>query len=167
MFRSSNRCQELQLARLLLRPVTVDDLLPLAKVAQTTDSPRIETMIRNSREWWQRHGYGLWVIVPKGEISLIGWCGLRPIQTPDEPELLYGLAESARGQGFAAAAAQAVVEFALGLSDVCGVWAATTPDHLASIRVMESSGMSFDCRAHLDGIDSVIYRLRKVAATAR
>jgi len=153
--------QELHSARLLLRPVTLRDLLPLAHAAQTTDNARIDTMIRNSRDCWQRHGYGMWVIVPKGADSLIGWCGLRPIQTPGEPELLYGLAEPARGLGFAAEAARAVVEFAFGLPDVSGVWAATTPDHLASIHVMERSGMSFDCRAHLDGVDSVIYRLRR------
>jgi RimJ/RimL family protein N-acetyltransferase len=158
---------KLHSARLLLRPVTAGDLQPLAHVAQTTDNARIDAMIRNSRDCWQRHGYGMWVIVPEREGSLIGWCGLRSIQTPGEPELLYGVAEPARGQGFAAEAARAVVEFALGLPDVSGVWAATTPDHLASIRVMERSGMSFDCRAHLDGVDSVIYRLRKVATKPR
>jgi RimJ/RimL family protein N-acetyltransferase len=167
MFRSSIRCDELHSLRLRLRPVTVRDLLPLAHAAQTTDNARIETMIRNSRDWWQRCGYGMWVILPKDEDSPIGWCGLRPIKTADEPELLYGLAEPVRGQGFAAEAARAVVEFALGLPEVSGVWAATTPEHRASIRVMERSGMSFDCRAHLDGVDSVIYRVRKGVATAR
>jgi RimJ/RimL family protein N-acetyltransferase len=158
---------ELHSARLFLRPVTAGDLFPLAHVAQTTDKARIDAMIRNSRDCWQQHGFGMWVIVPKREDFLIGWCGLRPSQTPGEPELLYGLVESARGQGFAAEAARTVVEFACGLPDINGVWAATTPDHQASIRVMERSGMSFDCRAQLDGVDSVIYRLRKVAATPR
>jgi RimJ/RimL family protein N-acetyltransferase len=151
--------QELLSARLRLRPLDSHDLLELCRVAETQDCARIETLIRNSHDWWQRHGYGMWVVIPRAETSLIGWCGLRPIHTPDVPELLYGLAAPARGRGFAAEAARAAIGFAFGLHGIKGVWAATTPDHLASIRVMERSGMSFDSRAQLDDVDSVIYRV--------
>jgi ribosomal-protein-alanine N-acetyltransferase len=130
-------------------------------VAATQDIARIETLICNSHDWWQRCGYGMWVVLPKDEISLIGWCGMRPIQSPDMPELFYGLSAPARGHGFAAEAARAVIDFAFKRPGIKGVWAATTPDHAASIRVMERSGMSFDCRAQLDGVDSVIYRIRR------
>ena len=135
------------------------DLSALAGVAETQDSARLETLISNSHSWWQRHGYGMWVILMKDENSLIGWCGLRPLQTPDVPEVLYGLATAARGRGLATEAVRATIDFAFRLPDVKGVWAATTPDHQASIGVMSRSGMSFDRRARLDGVDSVIYRL--------
>jgi [ribosomal protein S5]-alanine N-acetyltransferase len=153
--------QDIHSARLLLRPAVLRDLLPLAHAAQTPDDSKIEALIHKSREWWQAHRYGMWVILPKGEDPLIGWCALRPMQSPEEPELLYGLAASARGQGFAAEAARAVVEFAFRIHRVMGVWAATTSDHAASVRVMERVGMSFDCRVVLDGVDSVIYRIRR------
>jgi len=153
--------QEIHCARLLLRPAVLRDLIPLAHAAQTQEDSKIEALIHKSRVWWQAHGYGVWVILPKGEDSLIGWCGLRPIQSPEEPELLYGLAASARGQGFAAEAARAVVEFAFRIHGVMGVWAATTSDRVASVRVMERVGMSFDCRVVLDGVDSVIYRIQR------
>jgi len=54
----------------------------------------------------------MWVIVPAREDLLIGWCGLRPIQTPGQPELRYGLAEAARGLGFADIARRGPLAFA-------------------------------------------------------
>jgi [ribosomal protein S5]-alanine N-acetyltransferase len=137
------------------------DLVPLADAAQAEDDSRIEALIHNSRQWWRAHGYGIWVILRKGEDGIIGWCGLRPVHSANEPELLYGLAARARGRGFAAEAARAVVEFALLVPVIKGVWAATTPDHISSVRVMERIGMTFDCRAALEGVDSVIYRIRR------
>jgi RimJ/RimL family protein N-acetyltransferase len=53
------------------------------------------------------------------------------------------------------------VSFLLHLPRVRSVWAVTRADHLASISVMQKSGLIFERRAILDGKDSVIYRLHR------
>lgn len=57
---------------------------------------------------------------------------------------------------------RAVAEVLLGRPGIRSVWAATTPHHFASIRVMEKVGMVLERRSVLDGIDSVIYRARQL-----
>jgi hypothetical protein len=48
---------------------------------------------------------------------------------------------------------------AFALPHVRSVWAATTPTHAASIRVMQKLGMLCRRRTLLEGIDSVIYSI--------
>lgn len=105
-----------------------------------------------------------WLIVDSESEMPLGWCGVRPGNSPNEPELLYGLAPAAKGRGIATEAARAVVEYVLQLPGVESVWAATEPSHSASIGVMQRIGMTLEGCGELDGVDSVIYRIRNRAA---
>ena len=93
----------------------------------------------------------------------IGWCGLRPGDSPLNPELFYGLAPSAQGKGLASEAARAAVHYAHTLPGIESVWSATRVDHAVSIAVMERIGMVFERRGDLDGVMSVVYRIWRSA----
>jgi RimJ/RimL family protein N-acetyltransferase len=82
---------------------------------------------------------------------------LRPLPEPSEPELSYGVRAEDRRLGLATEVASAALVHAFALPHLNSVWAATTPAHATSIRVMEKLGMICRRRTLLDGIDSVIY----------
>ena len=144
-----------------LRPAVLADE-SLVRVA-AADTSRIGQLMVHSAQWWVAHHYGLWILVDVKSHQPIGWCGLRPGDSPLNPELFYGLAPSAQGKGLASEAARAAVHYALTLPGIESVWAATRIDHAVSIAVMERIGMVFERRGNLDVVESVVYRIRRGA----
>jgi RimJ/RimL family protein N-acetyltransferase len=145
--------------RLRLRPALVGDIDALNRLAGGKDLERSRKAVLEQRQWWGRYGYGLWVLSHKHDDTLLGWCGLKPGADPSTPELFYGLDAEARGHGYATEMARAVVEFALRLSNVSSVWAATSVSHAASQAVLQRIGMVFAERRVLDGVESCVYRV--------
>jgi len=73
-----NMPKQLQTSRLILRPIASKHINSIVQAAGTADSDRIKTLVRNSEEWWQSYGYGVWVILDAESEDCIGWCGLQP-----------------------------------------------------------------------------------------
>lgn len=147
--------------RLLLRLAEREDVGSLARAAETRTTDRISATIERQPAVWARHGYGLWVIVPRMEMRLVGWCGLKPGSTPDKPEITYGLEPESRRQGFATEAVKAVIAFALVNPDIQSVWGATATGNLASAAVMKRAGMALETAGVLDGVPSFIFRVAR------
>lgn len=147
--------------RLFLRPAVSDDIESIILAAGARKSERIPAFVSNQSQWWSTLGYGLWVLLNPGDSTLIGWCGLRPGDTPLQPEVLYGLAQAAQGKGYATEALRAVITFAFSVPGVSSVWAATAIGNSASIAVMKRAGMSLERQGELDGVESVIYRANR------
>ena len=150
--------------RLRLRPAEPGGVEFLTRVhaargAGTADTRRVQTFVRDSEIWWRSHGYGVWVASWRDGGHPAAWCSLRPLREPSEPELSYGVRAEDRGVGLATEAAGGALAHAFALPHVRSVWAATTPAHAASIRVMQKLGMICRRRTLLEGIDSVIYSI--------
>jgi RimJ/RimL family protein N-acetyltransferase len=87
-----------------------------------------------------RAGYGLWVVTDAAG-TLVGSCGLRPVEDTAEIEILYSVEPARWGAGLATEAAAAVLRHAfadLGLARVLG---GTDEPNVASRRVLEKLGM--------------------------
>ena len=156
--------------RLRLSPATPDDVELLAAMRDTSGPPepahteRVRALVEANVERFAKHGFGLWVLRGSGDAAsggLVGWVGLRPRETPIEPELLYGLAHEARGKGFATEAAGAVLDRVFASDTVEGVWAVTDPTNLSSCRVLERLGLKLDFEGDFDGRHSRVYRLAR------
>jgi [ribosomal protein S5]-alanine N-acetyltransferase len=165
-------CVELQTARLRLRAATGADAATLATLAGEPDPEgkrvaRSMALVENSRRWCTEFGYGLWVLERLPTEAVIGWCGLRPHEEPQAPELLYGMAPAARGLGLATEAVEAVISWLFSRSDITGLWAVTDPSNTASERLLERVGFDFERRGEFDGLDSLIYRLSAITWRAR
>ena len=81
-----------------------------------------------------------WIITTKADGEIIGDCGwFRDGESTDTVEIGYGLAESARRQGFASEAVAAVVEHAWSIG-VARIVATTDDENVASVRVLEKLG---------------------------
>jgi RimJ/RimL family protein N-acetyltransferase len=163
---------EIRTARLLLRAATSVDALALVDFTGEPDTAderlrRVTALVENSENWYREHGYGLWVLERSSADGIIGWCGLRPRERPQEPELLYGLAPTARGQGFASEAVAAVVNWLFRRPEITGVWAVTDPTNTASAQVLERVGLVLEYRGEFDGLDSLVYRISVADWNAR
>jgi 8-oxo-dGTP pyrophosphatase MutT (NUDIX family) len=118
-------------------------------------------MIGNSARWLDEHGFGLWVLTRPPSPAVAGFVGLRPRESAFEPELLYGLAPSARGQGLATEAARLVLEARFADPRTTGVWAVTDPLNQRSRAVLERLGFALEREGEFDGRPSALYRLTR------
>jgi len=120
------------------------------------DGTRTFEETKQELEWFQ-HGHpafpqlGLWATVERASGTFLGRCGLLPweIQGKPEVELAFLIDKSRWGEGLATEAASNIIDYArsqLGLSRlICLI----TPGNVASVRVAEKVGMSFE-REHED-----------------
>jgi ribosomal-protein-alanine N-acetyltransferase len=74
---------------------------------------------------------------------------------------MYGLAKPWWGCGLATEASRAALEYAFGVLGAGRVTAVTDPPNVASVRVMERLGMRFVHRGTVNGLESVVYELRR------
>lgn len=88
-----------------------------------------------------RPGYGQFLIEDRQSGAALGVCGLLYRDELELSDVGYALVPEARGHGYAAEAAAAVLEYArceLGVADVAAL---VSPGNAASIRVLEKLGM--------------------------
>lgn len=155
----------LETNRLLLRPLTLDDLPILATLYRDPDIRRFfpegtltEAQTKEELEWiinvyYEQYGFGLWATIHKATDQFIGRCGLIPwtLEGQKEVEVAYLLDKAYWGQGLATEVAEAIRDYGftqLGLSRlICLI----DPGHYASRRVAEKIGMFLE--QSLDGID--------------
>lgn len=94
---------------------------------------------------------GFWAAHLRDGSGFIGWFHLRPDRiSAAEMELGYRLQRNVWGQGLATEGSKALLENAFrewGYEKVC---ARTMVDNLASRRVMEKSGLKFECDFHYE-----------------
>ncbi len=88
---------------------------------------------------------GFWAAHLRDDDEFIGWFHLRPDRiSPGEMELGYRLKRSVWGRGLATEGARALLKRALGEWGYAKVCARTRAGHLASRRVMEKAGLTFE-----------------------
>jgi RimJ/RimL family protein N-acetyltransferase len=112
--------------------------------AVTQDIDAALGRIRKSQE---ENGFCFWAVERKADGLFLGYCGLKIIAdeiapVPGEIEIGWRLRDDAWGQGHAAEAARACVEWAWANLEVERIVSFTTPANEPSWRLMERIGMS-------------------------
>jgi [ribosomal protein S5]-alanine N-acetyltransferase len=174
----------LETDRLILRRFVEDDVDNLFELNSDPDVVRftpdkqversvIQTQIlpRFFALYEKYNGYGIWAIVEKSSQEFIGWFLFRPVEdaryfdetlaNPNDIELGYRLRKAAWGKGYATEGSKALILkgfFELGTQCVVAVALA---ENIASIRVMEKSGLKFQKRLVYEkiGQEVVVYVL--------
>ena len=93
---------------------------------------------------YEQHGFGLWLVELKGGNTAVGICGLLKREALADVDIGFAFLPRHRSSGYALESAAAVLEYSrnsLGLERVVAI---TDPDNVASLRVLEKIGMSFD-----------------------
>jgi RimJ/RimL family protein N-acetyltransferase len=144
-----------QLAVIFSDPQVVKFLLPNRAATREETQKALESMMRH----WRVHGYGRWAIVHRETQKLIGYGGLRCFE--ETPELVYLLARPHWGCGLATEVASACLEYGFMQRGFERIIALTRPDNLASRRVMEKVGLSYEMNVNLFNLDVVFYALSR------
>jgi RimJ/RimL family protein N-acetyltransferase len=162
---------ELETARLLLRPWREEDLDAYARICSDPEVMRYmsSTMTRDQaaqqmERWirhWEERGFGLWAVEEKATRVFIGRIGL--LYHDDWPEdehkteVGWLLDRSHWGRGLATEGALASLRYGfeeLGLERIISI---TKPANLASRRVMEKAGLTYRGETRWRDMDVVWY----------
>jgi len=120
---------------------------------------RAEAAVREGAGDFERHGFGLWVAEEADR--LVGFCGLRPLDHGPDVEVLYGIAPSRWGKGFATEVALAMVRYGFeeaGLDRILGI---ADKENAASRRVLEKIGMTFEEHVIHEGREEARYSIQR------
>ncbi len=135
--------------RLVLRPLGVADVDALHELMLVEPVRRYlcdgELLPRAVVEGWriasdalfQRVGVGLWCVRERGAAPLVGLTGYAEFFEPPVLELLFALAPSRWGRGYAVEMASAAIEQGFTRGGMETIRASTDEPNAASIRVME------------------------------
>ena len=144
----------IETSRLTLRMFTPDDLDELYSLfsdplvvryvgtGETASKAETETALNGIMNHWERHGFGRWAILDKRSQRFIGYGGLRLLI--DTPEVVYHLATASWGKGLATEIATASLRYGFEEKSFERIVAIAKPENLASIRVMQKAGLTYE-----------------------
>jgi ribosomal-protein-alanine N-acetyltransferase len=161
---SQSQIPTIETERLLLRPVAPEDLEEWTArifadpevvrfVPSSTTDPheRARRMYAFIARMWAERGYGEWLVTDKADGQLIGHCGLLHVGETGETEIDYALARPYWGRGIATEAAFACLRFGFAETPLEQVIGLVVPEHIASRRVLEHVGFTYQGDARYFG----------------
>lgn len=165
----------LETERLILRPLTLDDLDALFALYRDPEIRKYfpegtltyaET--KEELEWiidvyYGQYGFGLWATIYKATGAFIGRCGLLPwtIEGRQEVEVAYLLDKAYWGQGLATEVAEAIVTYGFEHLRLSRIICLPEPENQASCRVAEKIGMTLERELELDGVMARLYSMAR------
>jgi ribosomal-protein-alanine N-acetyltransferase len=159
--------------RLVLRGFVAEDLDPLAQILSDPEvmrympggapmaRERAERTFQSILHHWEERGFGWWAVVYRSDGCLIGWCGLGHVDELDEVEVAYLLDRPYWGQGVATEGARASLKYGFEQLQLERVIALAHVENIASQRVMQKNGMTYEAHLHLWGLDLVKYAVSR------
>jgi ribosomal-protein-alanine N-acetyltransferase len=141
-----------------LRPTDLDDLYKYAsdpEIDQYVPWEHYQTIgearenLNEFLEDYEKHGLGAWGIEHRADKKLIGIINISlPHRINRRVELGYTISRTYWRKGYATEAVQAVIQFGFETMGLVRIEAVVLPEHLASARVLEKSGMQFEGVLH-------------------
>jgi ribosomal-protein-alanine N-acetyltransferase len=165
----------LETERLILRRQVIEDLDDLWALycnpeitKYIPDAPRSREEANEELEW-HMNGHprnpelGLWATIHKETGQLIGRCGLLPwtIDGQDEVEVAYMIAQDYWGQGLATEAARAILNYGFEHLNLPRLISRIDSENIASQKVAEKIGMTFEREARDEIGPFLIYSINK------
>jgi [ribosomal protein S5]-alanine N-acetyltransferase len=120
-----------------------------------------ETIVRYVMNQYKENGYARWLVELKGTKAPIGWCGLKYHSDTKETDIGYRFLESAWGKGYATESAKACIDYGFKHFNLKRIIGDAMKENTASINVFKKIGMNYLKDSLLDGIESVIYEIKK------
>src|SRR5215467_3717748 len=132
-----------RLVRLLARPEVARYIRLDGQIFTREETAGIHRRIARS---WDEQGLGPWAVIDKATGSWIGKLGLMYQEDwpgPDKFEVDYELDPAWWGRGLATEGTQAALHYGFTEQALPRIIGATLPEHVASRRVMEKCGLSY------------------------
>jgi ribosomal-protein-alanine N-acetyltransferase len=137
------------------------DPLVTATLGGLRSSEEARSFLQNNMDHWECHGFGLWMFRDPTDGRFVGRAGLRHVHVGGsaEVELSYALMPEYWGRGLATEMARACVRIGFEQLGLAGVVAFALTTNLASQRVMQKVGFSYEREISHAGLPHVLYRL--------
>ena len=122
-----------------------------------------ESWIERAIAAQERQGFCRWAAIEKASEKLIGSSGFGHLYDEPSVELGYLLGSRFWGQGYATEAARACLHYGFERLNLPEIVAVVTPEHLASRRVLEKIGFSYQGLRRYDEDETAdaFYRIKK------
>lgn len=169
--------EELETERTFLRAPTPDDARALFRWASDPEVARYVTWeahrsVEESREFLQerlsREDGLSWALVPKGGGGMVGLCRyVRWAPEHARAELAYVLSRAYWGRGLMTEAVRAVIRFGFERMGLNRIEGRCMSENIASARVMEKAGMSYEATFRQREFTKGAYRDMKVYSVLR
>ena len=156
----------LETERLILRRMTTDDaefvleLLNEPSFIQNIGDRKVRTIedagsyiLNGPVKSYEKHGFGLYLVVLKETNESIGMCGLIKREGLEDVDIGYALLPRYWSRGYAVEAARAVKEYANRVIGLRRLVAIVDPANEDSIRVLEKIGLRYEKLVQLSADD--------------
>jgi len=120
---------------------------------------RAERVLKYFSEHWQKYSFGDWAVTGKADGQLIGHCGLNFVPEVGEVEVEYALAKAYWGRGIGTEAARACLHYGFETLRLERIIALADPQNIASWRVMEKAGLTYQKEVFFFGMQLVYYQI--------
>lgn len=158
--------------RLVLREFSTADAvafyeLNLDKEVMRYTADRVFTSVEESAELirnygeYAKTGFGRWTVLLKETNEVLGWCGLKYIESVNEVDLGYRLKQRYWNKGYATEACNASLDVGFNEYDLELIVGRTMKDNIASRRVLEKIGMTYWKDFDFEEHPGVYYRIFK------
>jgi [ribosomal protein S5]-alanine N-acetyltransferase len=146
-----------------LAPILVDPLVMKFSTLGLYSTSQTEKAIDNFIDSYKQFGFGFWAVTLKERDLLIGYCGLAidRIDGRDEPEIGYRLDSKFWDKGFATEAASASIQYGFNRIELPYILGAAQRKNVASIRVLQKLGMTFDRETIFREVPMDVYKIVK------
>lgn len=157
--------------RLLLKPLTVEDAQDVYELNSdpevlkyTGDLPFDDLSAArqflanyNHYEKWLRGRLGVFRL---DNNIFLGWCGLKYHEETGETDLGYRFKKSYWGYGYGTEAARICIRDGFSRLQLKRIYAEAFSANMASIKIMEKTGMTFFKDTFMDGVPGKIYDIK-------
>ena len=177
----------LQTDRVALREFTYGDLDVVATMMADKEQMRFpqprtrdetQVWIKGNLDFYERHGFGFWLMESREDAQFLGYCGIRPgwwqragdtataahgtpVEEPGNIEMGWHTKKQFWGQGLATEAAAACRDLAFTRFDIPRLVATIDPANAASVRVAEKIGMQLEKETVLNGWPCLVYSVER------
>ncbi|MGG5507466.1 MULTISPECIES: GNAT family N-acetyltransferase [unclassified Myroides] len=110
---------------------------------------------------YQVNGYGRWAVILKDSGRFIGWCGLKFDGDTQQTDIGFRFFEEEWGKGYATESAEACLKMGFDVFELNYIIGRAMKANIASIRVLEKVGLTYEKDIELDGVAAVLYKIEK------
>lgn len=105
------------------------------------------------------YGYGRWAVIDKNDGEFLGWCGLKYSPDLEEVDLGFRFFRKYWNQGFATETAKACIDYGFTHLQLNKIVGRAMERNVASIKVLEKTGMTFVGKFDFDLHEGVLYQI--------
>ncbi len=109
---------------------------------------------------YEKYGVGRLAVIDKASSRFIGWCGLKYSPEKDEYDIGFRFFREYWNKGYATETAKRCLEFGLNDLSLSRIVGRAMKANIASIKVLEKTGMIYKEDFDFEGNEGVIYELK-------